>query len=398
MASKVWDHYKKKTNDPSAAICQICEAVLSCKDGTTSSLMRHLERKHSIALPVKRKRHQDDAQSQSKVMQPTYKEYIESKTKLSSERKEKITYSLAKMIFLDLQPLSVIEDVGLRQLLNQIDGKYIPPSRKIFRQLILPTIYNKTALKVKTLIAEYKQTYGTNALFSITTDCWTSVTNASYVTYTLHIVKDYAIVSVVLATTELKQQHSAENLRNHIFKTLHKWQIDSYCTPDGSLDERAPISAEGCPVMPVVGNRELEDDDDSDDEASDITEIDTGSSMADAVSRPIDDTGTSISSVSHMLSELPSVHYEIEHQKRIVLTTDNASNITKAVAESSMTHIRCFAHTINLAVQKFVRVIDDQLAWMRVIIRYFNKSPRALSLLKVREISERLKCMISISS
>ena len=34
--------------------------------------------------------------------------------------------------------------------------------------------------------------------------------------------------------------------------------------------------------------------------------------------------------------------------RRVVLTTDNASNMTKAARESGVQHVRCFAHSINL--------------------------------------------------
>jgi hypothetical protein len=68
---------------------------------------------------------------------------------------------------------------------------------------------------------------------------------------------------------------------------------------------------------------------------------------------------------------------------KIYVTTDNAANICKAVQLSSMNHVKCFAHTINLAVQKGVQLISDHLAGIRRIVTYFHKSSVAANTLKV---------------
>ena len=74
-----------------------------------------------------------------------------------------------------------------------------------------------------------------------------------------------------------------------------------------------------------------------------------------------------------------------EDQHTVIVTSDNAANITKAMADSDMQHVRCFAHTINLSVQKFVDTVSGQLAAMREIVRFFHRSPGAEALLKVCE-------------
>ena len=72
----------------------------------------------------------------------------------------------------------------------------------------------------------------------------------------------------------------------------------------------------------------------------------------------------------------------------IYITTDNASNISKAVAESPYHHIKCFAHTINLAVQKGLAVaaIQRQLARVRQIVKYFRKSNKGKYALQVSKM------------
>ena len=67
----------------------------------------------------------------------------------------------------------------------------------------------------------------------------------------------------------------------------------------------------------------------------------------------------------------------------INITTDNASNISRAVKETGFNHIRCFAHTINLSVQKGLKVVDTQLAKLRKIIGLFHRSAKAKAALEV---------------
>ena len=73
-------------------------------------------------------------------------------------------------------------------------------------------------------------------------------------------------------------------------------------------------------------------------------------------------------------------------QRSIVVSHDNATNITKAITDSSMLSIRCFAHTLNLAVQKFVRVINEHISGMREIVKHIQKSSSATKLVKVCHI------------
>ena len=70
-------------------------------------------------------------------------------------------------------------------------------------------------------------------------------------------------------------------------------------------------------------------------------------------------------------------------QRQVVVTSDNAANILSAVNGSSMKHVQCLTHTVNLAVQAFTKVIN--LAPMRSVIKHFHKSPGHNAELKVME-------------
>ena len=70
-------------------------------------------------------------------------------------------------------------------------------------------------------------------------------------------------------------------------------------------------------------------------------------------------------------------------QESVIVSTDNAANIRKAVEDSGMQHIRCCAHTVNLYVQKFCRYLDTQLNNLRLIVKFFHEHLRPDKQLKV---------------
>lgn len=70
------------------------------------------------------------------------------------------------------------------------------------------------------------------------------------------------------------------------------------------------------------------------------------------------------------------------------IVTDNASNIEVGVRESGYgPHVRCFAHTLNLAAKKALAVptMNTLLARIRKIVKYFRKSTTAAGVLKQKQ-------------
>ena len=74
--------------------------------------------------------------------------------------------------------------------------------------------------------------------------------------------------------------------------------------------------------------------------------------------------------------QLPNAQFTLPRGMTVYITTDNASNITKEVNESEFGLMRCFAHTINLAVQNVLQVpgIVKHIACVRKVIKHFCKS------------------------
>ena len=70
------------------------------------------------------------------------------------------------------------------------------------------------------------------------------------------------------------------------------------------------------------------------------------------------------------------------------LVTDNASNMVVAAREAGFTfHLGCFAHTLNLACGRALKVdkVSKLLARMRRIVAYFHRSCIATAILKQKQ-------------
>lgn len=54
---------------------------------------------------------------------------------------------IVQMIAIDVQPLSLVENQGFKELINFLQPKYKIPGRKFFTENLMPKIYS--SLKVK---------------------------------------------------------------------------------------------------------------------------------------------------------------------------------------------------------------------------------------------------------
>lgn len=203
--------------------CGKCHTTLSYNQGSTSSMLNHLERVHTIHSAANSSQH--DGASASK--QPKLDSFLACKAMLpsSSAKATRLTNNIVKMVCLDLQPMSLVKDTGFRSLMAEAYTRFVIPTRKSLRNNVIPALYSAASTQVKMNIAAYKENFRSNSLFGITTDGWTSSNTTSHLAYTLHIIEDYQLVSNVIGLAELSSKHTAHNLRAHLLGTLQHWEI-----------------------------------------------------------------------------------------------------------------------------------------------------------------------------
>lgn len=240
--SKVWKVFTTiQKAGTSFHQCSICETTLTKrKDSGTSHLKKHIERRHydkykELFESGKQKDISNAITNSSKASsssQPTLMEFTRTKEPLKrdSPKAKAITQGILEMLVLDLQPTSFTEDSGFRALMKTTESRYVIPSRSTFRNTLIPDLYSEILSKVRGVVEDHMKQHGT---ISLTTDAWTSLTTGSFITYTLHFIKeDFTMVCYNIGTFEYKESHTADNLKNHVYTALYKVGILEPPQPD----------------------------------------------------------------------------------------------------------------------------------------------------------------------
>ena len=149
--SLVWQYFTKI--DDKSVKCVFCKKVFT-NFGNTSNFARHI-----------RLQHPNDVSDET----PSTSQTITSEIVLNPRIGE-LNSGLVKMIAKDLQPLSIVENIGFRNFINQLNPLYKLPSRKKVTYDILPEVFQAKKLEVVEKLKNTKHV-------AITTDIWTSDSN-----------------------------------------------------------------------------------------------------------------------------------------------------------------------------------------------------------------------------
>ncbi|XP_075151908.1 E3 SUMO-protein ligase ZBED1-like isoform X2 [Haematobia irritans] len=206
--SEVWEYFEKM-RDKKHAKCRSCGKVYKTS-GNTSNLFDHLKRSH-----------------------PTYRTMPKQLTRIdtffkksgtydsNSERKNALDNALMTMIAIDMQPFSIVEDQGFRELIKCLDPRYSLPSRTTLQKVMMVDKYNNIKTSLQQILNDVEQC-------AITMDCWTSRANEGYLTVTCHFTsKNFDLRTAVLSTKKLlvATNHTAENISNSLSAVLQEWKL-----------------------------------------------------------------------------------------------------------------------------------------------------------------------------
>ena len=81
---------------------------------------------------------------------------IKKTLEIDSAEADKIHIAIGKMMALDIQLYSIVEDVGFKFLVGLLEPRYIMPSRKYFSEKIIPDMYITVRARVQSEIDEAK--------------------------------------------------------------------------------------------------------------------------------------------------------------------------------------------------------------------------------------------------
>lgn len=169
--SKLWSFFTEDKDDK--VKCDLCNSLYSVKGGSTTNLKKHLMKKHRptyetifscsesnttvLEAPI-------PSTSTSTVSNPVIKtnETNSKQTNLNDfikrpvivVREKKINDLIFKMIVKDLQPFSMVEDAGFKDLINFLEPGYKIPSRYILSNTLLDAHHSEVQKKIKSRIGE----------------------------------------------------------------------------------------------------------------------------------------------------------------------------------------------------------------------------------------------------
>lgn len=124
--SLVWKFFKEDPTDKIYAVCLICaeriKRGISLPSCSSTPLSNHLRSKHSKELNEAQKRKAEDAAGtdQPPLKQLNIRNSLEGGASYPSNcaQSTSLTQSIAKMIALDCQPFSIVDDEGFNTLMK----------------------------------------------------------------------------------------------------------------------------------------------------------------------------------------------------------------------------------------------------------------------------------------
>nr|CAH7714552.1 unnamed protein product [Callosobruchus chinensis] len=265
--SKLW-HFFSKASEGKAK-CDICLSSYSIKGGSTTNLKKHLMTKHrssyvslyATETDTSRTLLPSTSSSSTSQLNPVSisnslgatcpEPVVETKQKnckqsdltlftkkpMNIAREKKINDLILKMIVKDLQPFSVVEDSGFRDLMNYLEPNYKLPSRYVLSSGLLESHFTivRETLKEELRRASY---------VSLTTDGWTSRATTSYQAVTAHyILSDvWELRSALLGCFECNERHTAEYIKQELSNIISDWEIGDKivaCVTDNAANMKA---------------------------------------------------------------------------------------------------------------------------------------------------------------
>ncbi|KAI2649262.1 Zinc finger BED domain-containing protein 4 [Labeo rohita] len=144
--SAVWQYFRLDQPASKTATCIICQAAIS-RGGTsisnfnTTNLIKHLKTRHPVEHDgyTKARTEKDEPCQTQQTLEASFKQ--REKFSQDSQRAIKITDRIIEFIVLDDQPLSVVENVGFRRLIEHLEPRYSLPGHKYISETALPKLY-----------------------------------------------------------------------------------------------------------------------------------------------------------------------------------------------------------------------------------------------------------------
>nr|XP_047142911.1 E3 SUMO-protein ligase ZBED1-like [Hydra vulgaris] len=199
--------------DRTKAICKHCKAEFSYHR-STSSLKYHLNAMHTVDA----NKSSTQTNSGGNLRQTTL-DAARGRT-TEKQKKDKITNAIAKWVATNCRPISIVEDVGLKNVIriSTNDCTYEPPPRRTIVRKIHELYENERTIKAMAL--QRAQTV------ALTGDYWTLLGNHNYLGVTVHYIDEqWKLHSHAMTVMKTQERHFAETCAEHFIHVAQQWDI-----------------------------------------------------------------------------------------------------------------------------------------------------------------------------
>ncbi|KAG6397244.1 hypothetical protein SASPL_143410 [Salvia splendens] len=148
-----------------------------------------------------------------------------------------IRLGLCKMILLDELPFLFVEREGFQYFMRLVCPQFQIPSRQTIRSDCVQLF-----LEEKQSLVKFFQRRGMGRV-SITTDCWTSLNNNSFICVTAHYIgKDWILHKKIINFSKI-DSHKGDDIGAAIVKSLTDWGLNNLfsCTLDNASQNDTAI-------------------------------------------------------------------------------------------------------------------------------------------------------------
>ena len=235
--ANVWKFFFKDPNNEKKAICKQCNNSYSA--GSTTALVKHLKSVHPTKHSEWRKMEASDEATKVKkaakevedtkikqlrskdereaALQLSLPDYVKSKAKWNpdDDRAQRLHRSIFEEIVLDLQPFSMVDNIGFLRTKQITVPNFVVGSSWYYRSLLDPT-YEKVRSKLMAMVKDDNP-----VTISLSLDGW-SAHRHSYMGVNIQYINAWKRKSFNLACLPFDVRHSAENIRNYVTEEAQK--------------------------------------------------------------------------------------------------------------------------------------------------------------------------------
>ena len=360
-ASPVWNYFDYD-NSSNCSVCKVKtteesenECGRSIKGKNPTNLKQHLSKNHTDCykrlLEVEKEIKERKATGSTSTMQPSLSSMFNKASYGKESFKCKgVTRKLATFIGCANVATSLVESQEFRDLLHELDPRYVVPGRGAIR-----TELAKMLMSIKKNVSQDLE----NARkIHLCCDVWSKKgMSESFLGITAHFFAKHKRSKATLAVRHLDSPHTGKHILKVVKSVLREWnvrsdQIGKILTDNGSNMLKA-----------FQDTIDISSDEDSDNGIESEVNITGGS---------IDDDNE-----ENSLTDDQEEAYDV--QKYSIEFDDCEEEHNQAFAYDDFQRLSCFSHTLQLIVAKFdeVKPCREAIYLSKKLVARFNKSVKA---------------------